>query len=293
MVNVRRVASQVHKQAARLMKADNYMKTEPAWYGAVLDHPPLPLPPRSPPSRDRFDAGQLSRSSKQHALGTSEVRPVPVKYLEDQVRRQFFRDHPFEAFRETTLVENGELEPEHPVSGKEWTRLRQRGRNPKPEDAVKFAVSIHQHHNVSLTQAYAAAVAQFRALRAEQTIATSVAAMEAESYGARFGHTETERGFLQEEEHLKSFESRESIDMGIAIARKRWKMEHVPEGGEGQWTRGKDYQRLWQEGVRPRYTPLTTPIDAETGQSPDAEAVAASADFMELQRTDPILHLSH
>lgn len=135
MVNVRRVASQVHKQAARLMRA-RYIKEEPAWYGAVLDHPPLPLPPRAPAPRDpsAADAARLPRSSKKHALSTGEVRPLPIAYLADRVRRQFFRDHPFEAFRETTLVEEGEIEPEHEIKGKEWTRLSQRGRNPRAEE---------------------------------------------------------------------------------------------------------------------------------------------------------------
>lgn len=61
-------------------------------------------------------------------------RPLPIKYIEDDVRRQFFRDHPFEAFRPRTLVEGAAIEPPHAVRGKEWTRLRQRGRNPTPEE---------------------------------------------------------------------------------------------------------------------------------------------------------------
>lgn len=58
-----------------------------------------------------------------------------VVYLEDRVRRQFFKDHPFEAFRARSLVENDlEISPEHEVQGKQWTRLAQRGRNPTPEE---------------------------------------------------------------------------------------------------------------------------------------------------------------
>ena len=125
---VRRVASQVHKQASRLLKA-GYLKREPAWFQAVLEHPPLPLPARAPPSRSAFD---LSRSLKKPA--EIAEKPLEIAYLEDGLRKQFFRDHPFEAFRPTTLVEGGEIEGEHPVGGKTWTRLRQRTRNPKPEE---------------------------------------------------------------------------------------------------------------------------------------------------------------
>lgn len=58
-------------------------------------------------------------------------------YLEDRVRRRFFKDHPFEAFRARSLVEsNLEVAPDAgtEVKGKEWARLAQRGRNPTPEE---------------------------------------------------------------------------------------------------------------------------------------------------------------
>jgi small subunit ribosomal protein S23 len=144
---VRRIASQVHKQVSRLTRA-GFIKTPPVWYEAVLDHPPLPLPPREPPSRTSYDSSsprssnQTSASAstatttktKTHTQGSS--RPLPITYVEDAIRRQFFRDHPFEAFRPRTLTEAGAIENEHPISGLKWTRLNQRGRNPSPEEYV-------------------------------------------------------------------------------------------------------------------------------------------------------------
>jgi small subunit ribosomal protein S23 len=123
---VRRVATQVHKQAARLLQS-NYIRDQPAWFQAVLDHPPLPLPPRAPPSRPHDDAPRTTPAGSKYARPRAP-RPLPVCYVEDDVRRQFFRDHPFEAYRARSLVED-----EHPVRGKEWTRLRQRGWTPDPE----------------------------------------------------------------------------------------------------------------------------------------------------------------
>lgn len=134
---VRRIASQVHQQVSRLMNA-NYIKKQPAWFQAVLDYPPLPLPPKAPPSRTQYDQqpvkGSTSGSSR---LRPHDPRPLPIYYLEDDIRRQFFRDHPFEAFRPTTLVEGAGIEDSHPIQGEAWTRLRQRGRNPTPEEYVR------------------------------------------------------------------------------------------------------------------------------------------------------------
>lgn len=132
---VRRIASQVHQQVSRLMRAD-YIKQEPAWYQAVLNYPPLPLPPKTPPIRTRYDQLPEKNKSLSHkaALKTYEAKPPPVWYIEDDVRRQFFRDHPFEAFRPSTLVEDAAIADAHHIRGEAWTRLRQRGRNPSSEE---------------------------------------------------------------------------------------------------------------------------------------------------------------
>jgi small subunit ribosomal protein S23 len=146
---VRRIASQVHKQASRLTRA-GFFKTPPVWYEAVLDHPPLPLPPREPPSRTSYDNCSSSSPSSTNQTfastttktkktpGSSSSRPLlSITYVEDDIRRQFFRDHPFEAFRPRTLTEAGAIENEDPIiRGLNWTRLNQRSRNPSPEEYV-------------------------------------------------------------------------------------------------------------------------------------------------------------
>ncbi|KAI9444727.1 mitochondrial ribosomal protein S25-domain-containing protein [Lactarius indigo] len=248
---VRRIASQVHKQASRLARA-GLLKTPPVWYQAVLEHPPLPLPPREPPSRTSYD----SAPPKQRAF--------------DDIRRQFFRDHPFESFRPRSLTEAGAIEDEHPIGGLHWTRLSQRGRNPSPEDAVRFALNLHQAHGLALSDAYAASIAQFRTLRAVQHVATRFAAQQASiAHGARFGPSATARGFAAESAVLEADERRsERLDDSTRLARRRWRMVPLGTGSSsssssgGEWSRGEEYVRLWREGVRPDYSPaLTEPID--------------------------------
>jgi len=131
---------------------------------------------------------------------------------------------------------------------------------------------------MSLSDAYAASVTQFRAIRSEHHIATQVAAAEAEAYGVQFGPTETERGFLREEEHLKSWEKEAALDRESLEARKRWKAIVERKGNAGAWTRGEEYVRLWKEGVRPNYVFSVT--------SPEPETVEAQKDkdFMGLRR---------
>ncbi|PPQ74383.1 hypothetical protein CVT24_000837 [Panaeolus cyanescens] len=272
---VRRVASQVHQQVARLMRG-NYITNEPVWYQAVLDNPPITLAPRAPPARTGYDQKPATTSSSK--LRPHSARPLPIYYVEDDLRRQFFRDHPFEAFRPTSLVENDVVQTQTGVSGKEWTRLRQRGRNPTPDDAIKFALNLYQYHSLSLSDAYSRAVGQFRALRSEHHIASTFAAMEAQELGSKFGPSEIERSYLLNKKNIETWERQEELDEGAMAARKRWKAIVENRHGANQWTKGQEYVRLWQEGIRPNYMPaLTEPVEAVA-----AASVKSTVDYMNL-----------
>ncbi|KIM47819.1 hypothetical protein M413DRAFT_439499 [Hebeloma cylindrosporum] len=251
---VRRIASQVHQQVSRLLRA-NYLKKEPVWYQAVLDNPPITLPPKAPPPRTDYD----KRATSDKKPSKYSTRPLPIYYIEDDLRRQFFIDHPFEAFRPTTLVESDRIEDPNSVTGKAWTRLRQRGRNPTPEDAIRFALNLYQHHSLSLSDAYARAVAQFRSLRSEHHISTTFAAMEAQELGSTFGISEIEHSFELQKKGLSTWEKKEEQDEGAIAARKRWKAIVERQHGADQWSKGEEYVRLWQQGVKPNYMPALAP----------------------------------
>ncbi|CAK5280314.1 unnamed protein product [Mycena citricolor] len=261
----RRVATQVHHQISRLMLGGR-MQTPPVWYRPVLAFPPLPLPAKAPPQRTTYDQ-KFKPLSKLRRL---KNRPLPIYYLEDDLRRQFFTDHPFEAFRPTTLVEKSEVEV-HPVNGANWTRLRQRGRNPSAEDAVQFAVNLHQNLDVPLSEAYARAVHQFRALRSEHHVATTYAAWEADQLGADFAPTEIEHAFEKEKRALASWEKLQDMDAGSLAARKRWRMIPEAHAGKSRWSRGVEYVKLWQAGVPVNYAPAITKAMDEVLDLPEAE----------------------
>ncbi|KAJ7246273.1 mitochondrial ribosomal protein S25-domain-containing protein [Mycena haematopus] len=279
----RRIAGHVHHQVARLLRGRG-LEQEPMWYQPVLNFPPLPLPPKAPPARTSFDQKMKPavESGRQPKLRRPKNRPLAIYYIEDDIRRQFYADHPFEAFRPTSLVEKGDIQL-HEVNGLEWTRLRQRGRNPTPEDAVQFTVNLKEIHNVPLSQAYARAIAQFRALRSEHHIATTFAVLEAEALGAVFVRGEIEHAFEKEKRAIASWEQLDDIDEGSLAARKRWKMISERHVGQSQWSKGVQYVKMWQAGYRVNYSPvMTSPIggdiefdddDIEPGQDKRKEDV--------------------
>ena len=126
---------------------------------------------------------------------------------------------------------------------------------------MKFCLNLYQHHGVSLSDSYTAAVGQYRALRSEHHVSTMFAVMEAEHYGSTFGPTEIETSFDLQKKSLQTWNRKEEADEGALTARKRWKLIIEKTHGINQWTKGEEYVRLWQEGVRPNYMPaLTEPI---------------------------------
>lgn len=290
-IMVRRFANQVHQQVSRLMRAE-YITKEPVWYQAVLQYPPLPLPPRAPPARTEYDHRTPVPSvipGQPIHMRRMKSKPLPIRYIEDDLRRQFFRDHPFEAFRPTTLVEGARIEPPHSVNGEGWTRLRQRGRNPSPEEyvlfciristplsslmnlppslelsAIRFAVNLYQHHDLNISEAYLRAVAQFRALRSEHHIATTYATLEAETFGAIFENMEIENAFEKERKALELWKQEEQMDESALVAKKRWKAIVERDIGESEWTKGEEYVRLWKENIKAEYAPQITEPIAET-----------------------------
>lgn len=116
-----------------------------------------------------------------------------------------------------------------------------------------------------MSDAYSTAVAQFRALRSEHHIATTFAVQEALALGSTFGPSEIETSFELQKKALQTWSRKEELDEGAIAARKRWKAIVDKTHGIGQWSKGEEYVRLWQEGVRPNYMPaLTEPLSTPT-----------------------------
>lgn len=133
--------------------------------------------------------------------------------------------------------------------------------------AIQFTLNLKQTYNVPLSQAYAQAIAQFRALRSEHHIATTFAVLEAEHLGAVFVRGEIEHAFEKEKRALATWERLDDIDEGSLAARKRWKMIAEKHVGESQWSKGVEYVKMWQAGNRVNYSPaMTSPIEDDDNE---------------------------
>lgn len=145
-------------------------------------------------------------------------------------------------------------------------------------------MNLHEHHGMTLSDAYAAAVAQFRSLRAEITVARQVALAEAEHFGIEFGPSQIDITFRKESKAFETFQDKTEHIHSVETERKRWKAVVERPGKQDQWTKGQEYTRLWKEGVRPVYAPvLNEPAIAPEGlPTPEqaAQQLSVQADFM-------------
>ncbi|SCV67964.1 BQ2448_85 [Microbotryum intermedium] len=234
-MNSRKAARTIPSTISRLLKSQAFLKSPPAAFEALLSHPPPPSLVRTLPSRPIDDLPRLHRgrpsnasSTKGDAHGvepqeahtnrtpprrpnTKHAKPLPIVFPEDRIRRQFFLDHPFEAYRPKDLNELETVQnAAHGPQGKAWTELRQRSIVPGPDDVIAFTLNLTQAHSIPPSKAYAHALSQYRTLKAEHETATSAAVDEARAHGAHF-FGEVERGLVSEERALDEWKDAKTI----------------------------------------------------------------------------------
>ncbi|KAL2833408.1 37S ribosomal protein S25, mitochondrial [Aspergillus cavernicola] len=178
----------------------------PDWVDVVRD-----IPPAQVLVRDRPQQHQLVRQRMNAPPGASRpqvifevqekrtkpkktsrmFQPVQIKYEEDQLRSEFFRDHPWELARPRILIESSGKDFEH----FDWSRLQQPGKRLDGESVVQRQLwLLNNVPNISKSAAYDTARREFYRLRLQEDIERRVAAEEAEATGATFGPTRLEIG---------------------------------------------------------------------------------------------------
>ncbi|GAA5827176.1 hypothetical protein JCM11251_001154 [Rhodosporidiobolus azoricus] len=157
-------------------KLDAGIRLTAAEDAALLDPSPAPSPAH----------GRQTRRKPPRAANTRRPKPLPIVFAEDAIRKRFFADHPFEAYRPVSLVEGEKVRESDGPQGKEWTELSQRSVVPTAEDCISYIHNLTTSHSLPLTQAYPHGIAQFRTLRAEHETATLAARQQASSFGAIF-----------------------------------------------------------------------------------------------------------
>lgn len=136
-----------------------FIKKPPPAYAVIINHPPGPSLVRQPVNRAEEDLplrlrpSNLDDKSVRRALADRKPRPMPIEYPAlDALRRAFYRDHPFEAYRPMSLMEGGsaggnerirEVDKDEcwiggNVGERRWTLLHQKTKRPSADEWANF-----------------------------------------------------------------------------------------------------------------------------------------------------------
>ncbi|PKK70574.1 hypothetical protein RhiirB3_369984 [Rhizophagus irregularis] len=179
--------TQLHNHVSRLFTG-KIIKSLPVWYSAMKNIPP----------------GQsLLRNTKSHSqkhLKTKVPRPQKIYYMLDALRKDFYRDHPYELLRPQILIEQdgGFVEK---ILGNLKFPCRVTG-----ENVIKYQEYLIKKKGMSKNDAYIQACNEFYKIRAREEVAERVAEEQALLFGARGGQSQTERSLWLEHKNLQKSE---------------------------------------------------------------------------------------
>lgn len=103
------------RQAAKALFVSQRTSSLPQWYKVVGD-----IPPGETLARPVQRAPQPKRGKKPSRM----FQPLPIQYEEDNLRSEFFGDHPWELARPRLIVEDSGND----AKGYDWSKIMQPGK---------------------------------------------------------------------------------------------------------------------------------------------------------------------
>ncbi|KAF2864046.1 hypothetical protein K470DRAFT_254372 [Piedraia hortae CBS 480.64] len=237
----------VHKAVTQILKTSPN-STPPPWYDAVAA-----VPPPSRLTRPLLQRSQIPGKKKASRM----FMPLALKYEEDDLRWEYFNDHPWELARPRMVLENDGKDAQRwdwsipldhalnrPAPGKvddvgnrqdeQWDRVRksQNGRPINGESVVqRQAHLMSAGHDTD--SAYNIARKEFYRVRHAQEIEERVAREEALSTGAFFGPGPLEVGMQLEDQKYEEWKKWAAREI-MAMKQQQASAYSGPEEAEGQ-----------------------------------------------------------
>ncbi|KAJ8099388.1 mitochondrial ribosomal protein S25-domain-containing protein [Lipomyces tetrasporus] len=188
---------EIIKRTSRLLQT-GVVKGEPAWFKAVLAHPPS-----TSDTVQRVNIVQL-RQKHPHLSVKKLMKPMEIVYPEDRIRKLFYRQHPWELTRPRILVEHDALD----FQRCDWSKIEQDYKALDGESVVQRSLWLMRNKELSQDEAYDIARKEFYSLRVKETIERQTAEEEARMFGAVFSKSYNQRGLENEAESLEEWKTR-------------------------------------------------------------------------------------
>ncbi|KAJ2451748.1 mitochondrial ribosomal small subunit component [Coemansia sp. RSA 2336] len=192
------------KQAYEHLLSANLRDKVPPWLHAMRSTPPADSLVRDPSlfsthGKLEFENQALSQSGtaqqtrikrtlppgcvsihhKKAYLRSKSNKPPKIEFPEDRLRKEFYRNHPFERYRPRSLVETTGKNPQT------WNKLSDGTSQITGENVIRYQYYLMQTKGMSKQDAYIQATDEFYAIRAREEMNAKIAYQEACFYGAQ------------------------------------------------------------------------------------------------------------
>ncbi|KZM19229.1 mitochondrial ribosomal small subunit component [Ascochyta rabiei] len=174
------------RQTAKALYDAKRTSSLPQWYDVVGN-----IPPGETLARPVLRAPRVKGAKKASKL----FKPLPIAYPEDQLRSDFFGDHPWELARPRLVVEDSGND----AKAYDWSRIKQKGKQMDGESVVQRQLWLMKHRHMSKASAYDHARREFYHHRHLAEIRARIAKEEATHVGAYFGKGPLEVGMALED----------------------------------------------------------------------------------------------
>ncbi|KAJ1734970.1 mitochondrial ribosomal small subunit component [Coemansia biformis] len=129
--------------------------------------------------RRTLPKGCVSARHNKAALRTRCNRPPRIVFPEDELRREFYKNHPFEMYRPRIVME---------LTGRgnqNWSQLTNGPEQVTGENVVRYQHYLMEVKGMSKQEAYAQATQELYRIRAREEVEAKVAQQEARFHGAQ------------------------------------------------------------------------------------------------------------
>ncbi|KAF2142375.1 uncharacterized protein K452DRAFT_358185 [Aplosporella prunicola CBS 121167] len=186
--------ARVHRAATELLQAGQ-MKTPPPWYDVLATIPPAEMLVR--PVQRTYNH-PLNKYAKRPSR---MFQPQRLAYEEDTLRREFFKDHPWELARPRVILENDGKDGQD----WDWSKIVQPGKKLDGESVVQRQRWLMHNQGLSKASAYDQARKEFYRHRHMEDIERRIAHEEALHTGAYFSKSPLEVGMELEDKQFEEW----------------------------------------------------------------------------------------
>ncbi|KAL9099626.1 MAG: hypothetical protein Q9163_004901 [Psora crenata] len=184
----------VHQTATQLLQTER-IASPPPWYTAVGN-----IPPAEPLVRTQPLQHQQRRRQPKTKKASKLFMPQKVTYEEDRLRKEFFKDHPWELARPRMVIEDDGRDSYKT----DYKQIRQPDKALNGESVIQRQIWLQQNvPGISKAGAYDRARKEFYDLRLQEDTERRVAKEEALHTGAHFGPSAMEIGIRLEDQEYE------------------------------------------------------------------------------------------